>query len=277
LAAGLTSAPAARAVGRHHHVARQPVGVAGLLGHDVSWPQCPHGMPLPRPGAFLIIGLTNGTALRRNPCLRGQLAWGRRSGRPLAAYAVVNPPTRAELRRDQADPQHRCRGAGPSRLTCAFGNAGVSEALFTLRTLAATGWQTGLLWVDVELRTAQPWLTRLRSANRALLAAFDATVRAAGVEVGYYSTAYQWRVITGGWRPPAGSPEWYAIGTGGVGALRAACRHSFAGGPTVMTQAVWGRHDVDLVCPGSRSVVAAMSLYHASPPAPHADRVVLAR
>ena len=268
LSVGLAAAPAALAVRHQEHGTVASTGVAELVGDDVSWPQCPHGMPLPRPGAFLIIGLTNGTALHRNPCLPGQLGWGERSGRPLAAYAMVNPPTSAELHRDLRGPGHACTSHGSNRVVCAFANAGAAEAAFTLRTLAASGWQTRLVWADVEMRETQPWRAGQKRANRALLAGFDTTMRAAGVKVGYYSTAYQWQEITGGWRPPAGSPEWYAIGTGNVGALRAACRHSFAGGPTAITQAVWGLHDKDLVCPGAGSVVAAMRLHHPAPPAP---------
>ncbi|HVU72098.1 MAG TPA: hypothetical protein VHE83_03990 [Mycobacteriales bacterium] len=262
LALGLALGPALALTPAASAVDHRPVGA--LVGHDVSWPQCPHGMPLPRPGAFVIIGLTDGTALHRNPCLRTQLAWGVGSHRSLAAYTMVNPPTRAELARDQDGPLHTCTSRGSNRVVCAFGNAGAAEALDALRTLASTGWETDLLWADVELRSTQPWLSGQRRANRALLAAFDATLRKAGVRAGYYSTSFQWQRITGGWSPPAGSPEWYAIGTGGVPALRAGCTHSFAGGPTAITQSVWGQHDVDLVCPGGQSVVEAMSLHPAA-------------
>jgi hypothetical protein len=229
-----------------------------VTGRDVSWPQC-EGMPLPKgQHELVVVGLTNGTALHRNPCLREQLGWARSHARQVATYTMVNPPTKAELRADATGPAGDCAGrAARSALLCALRNAGYAEAASTLAILRAAGLHPRIVWVDVEPRSVQPW-SRDRTANAAVLSGLQAGLVAGGVTPGWYSTWWLWRQVAGTWRPLAGAPEWYAIGSGNGKALRAACAMSFAGGPTLLTQAVWGQHDVDFVCPAGRQELAAM-------------------
>ena len=45
-------------------------------GHDVSWPQCPGGLPMPPEDTeFVVVGLTRGLAFTENPCLDWQFQW----------------------------------------------------------------------------------------------------------------------------------------------------------------------------------------------------------
>ena len=83
----LSAAPTASALpsgtsqaGRSAQDAASPTVAPGVRGGDLSWPNCPKGMgvpgrrtqglPLPWATAkYWILGLTNGRAFTRNPCL----------------------------------------------------------------------------------------------------------------------------------------------------------------------------------------------------------------
>ncbi|WP_254678865.1 hypothetical protein [Arthrobacter sp. 24S4-2] len=66
-------------------------------GHDVSWPQCPGGLPMPPEDTeFVVVGLTNGLAFTENPCLDGQFQWVLDRGVRAQAYAMATYPTTAQ-------------------------------------------------------------------------------------------------------------------------------------------------------------------------------------
>ena len=91
-------------------VPEAPVVVApGVRGADLSWPNCPKGMgvpgrrtqglPLPWASAqFWIIGLTNGRAFTRNPCLARHVAVAGERGVAVAAYTMLSFPNARERR-----------------------------------------------------------------------------------------------------------------------------------------------------------------------------------
>ena len=120
-------------------------------------------------------------------------------------------------------------------------------------------------WLDVE--TANSWNGDGIANTADLQGALD-LLRSQGVaRVGLYSTAYQWRAITGGytatsaatyratWRPAftpryrlESAPLWIAT-AGDLAAAKAACSTSFTGAAAQMVQFVDGSGlDADYVC-----------------------------
>ncbi len=242
---------------------------AASVGHDVSFPQCA-GAALPATGTFGIVGLTGGRAFSANPCLAAQYRWA--AGRPSAPAVYVNTgnpaPTSsyywpASGGRDPA----LCRDSRSTRDPgCAYDYgwhaAGAALALAdrTDRTIRTRTW-----WLDVE--TANSWNGDAASNAADLQGAVD-LLRSKGVaRVGLYSTAYQWKVITGGytaatantyrtaWRaaftprfPLEQAPLWIAT-AGDLRAARAACGTSFTGAPALLAQFKDGSAlDADLAC-----------------------------
>ena len=215
-----------------------------VVGRDVSWPNCPKGLgipsrrtqgkPMPPPSArFVVIGLTNGPAFHPNPCLAAQVDYARSRHLWAAAYAVLTFPTRGQLR----------TYGGPRA-------AGRAQARQNVAAMRAVGLPAPVVWVDVEpVSPPAPWSPRVR-ANRAVLDGALAAYRRAGLRVGFYSTPSMWRGIVGRVRPAL--PEWRTAGPATRSAALARCgrRHSFQGGPAVLTQWYSPREDFDVLCPG---------------------------
>jgi hypothetical protein len=101
-------------------------------------------------------------------------------------------------------------------------------------------------WLDVE--TANSW-SGDTGANTSVIAGALAYLRGQQVDVGIYSTRYQWGLITGGAQIPS-VPNWVP---GARSAAEApgfcAAGRSFTGGPVVMTQFTTA-FDFDYLCPG---------------------------
>jgi hypothetical protein len=116
-------------------------------------------------------------------------------------------------------------------------------------------------WVDVE--TGARWATAKTpgwvSLNIAAVAGFVDGLRAAGVRpdhIGFYSTTYQWRRVTGldsstsrAYFSPL-HPDWVP-GATSLEQARLACTpaKSFSGGPVTLTQYESGGFDADYRCP----------------------------
>lgn len=226
-----------------------------VVGGDISWPNCPKGMGIPsRPtqgqpmpsvrADFVVIGLTNGPAFHPNPCLGAQVAWARTHHVWTSAYAVATYPTAAQYT--------RYAPAGPHTTRHAYGgywNTGYAQARFNIDNMLSAGLSTPMVWVDVEpVSRPAPWSHSVRH-NRAVVEGVIATYRAAGFEVGIYSTRTMWRGIVGDAR--YGLPEWRTAGQTSRTAATATCRHGqIQGGSAVLAQ-WWGpRRDFDTVCPG---------------------------
>jgi hypothetical protein len=134
----------------------KPRDLGPVLGADISWPQCPKGMgipekrsgglPLPVPEArFVVIGLTNGPGFVANPCVQDQLAWARSHHLLVSAYSVISGPTR--FTPDNAENSGPFDGS--SRLG-ALSNIGYQQARFNVGTLKRIGFETPIVWLDVE-------------------------------------------------------------------------------------------------------------------------------
>ena len=227
---------------------------AAVRGGDVSWPQCPVGMGiptrrslgLPMPGAraqFVVIGLTNGPAFTRNPCLASQVDWARQRALPTSAYAVATFPTARQLARHGTNGPY----AGVSRRS-QLRNVGHAQGRYNLRRLERVGLTVPHVWIDVEHYSVRPW-TRSRLDNRAVVRGIVRAYQDAGLSTGFYSTTLQWPSIVGAAR--WGLPEWHTAGPRSRAVALSRCDEpSFQGGPTVLAQWWTDTRDHDLVCPG---------------------------
>lgn len=245
----------------------------GAVGKDVSYPQC--GTTLPQSGAFGIVGVNGGRAFSTNPCLASQWAWA--SGRPNRPGVYVNTgnpaPTSsfywsASGRRDPALCVDNRSTTDPG---CAY-NYGWHAAEHALRTGRGVdrAMTRGTWWLDVEV--ANSWHGD-GAANAADLQGALDYLRSHGVRsVGIYSTAHQWKTITGGYSSATAAgykaswrkafrpryalesvPVWVATVEPTASAAERACGASFTGGPVTLVQFRDGSGlDADVVCRAAR-------------------------
>ena len=226
-----------------------------VLGADISWPQCPVGMGIPKKrskGApppiaearYVVLGLTNGPGFYPNPCLAAQVDDVRRLGRMAAAYSVVSYPEPQRLTRHADDGPYD----GDTRLG-ALANNGYAQAQFNLRTMRAAGLLTPVIWIDVEPVPDFAW-SGDKAANAVVVAGMARGYREAGFEIGVYSTTYLWDLVVGDLS--LGVPEWRAAGQTSREAALAQCspERTIQGGPAVLGQWVEIGRDMNVTCPG---------------------------
>jgi len=245
-----------------------PSAAVGATGHDVSAPQC--GRTLPEIGAFGIVGVNGGRAFSENPCFATEYEWAKR--RPAAPGVYINtgnPAPRSDFywpASGSRDPA-RCRDATSTRdpgCSYDYGWHAAAKAL-AVADRVDPGLRNRTWWLDVE--TANSW-NGDGTANAADLQGAVDLLRSKGVaRVGLYSTAYQWRTITGGYTASSAPtyraawrsaflpryrletlPLWIAT-TGDLAAAKAACSTTFTGAPAQLVQYVDGSGiDANYVC-----------------------------
>ncbi|MGH9164049.1 MAG: hypothetical protein ACRDZW_00860, partial [Acidimicrobiales bacterium] len=237
-----------------------PVGdqrLANRFGWDISWPQCGGRYPATGHG-YAIVGVTDGHAFSVNPCLQEQHRWSRRQGSLAGLYVNVNYPSRAVEPLLGLAMGDACSLDDLGCQLYQWGARGAAEAFAAADALGVT---TPHWWLDVE--TANRWSPDTAANSRIIQGAID-TMRARGVDVGIYSTPYQWGVIAGGFSP--GLPVWLA-GPNNLEEASATCAQgtSFGGGVTWMVQFPYGGFDGNLLCdPGVSTALGAFRL----PPRP---------
>lgn len=220
------------------------------LGHDVSWPQCPGGLPMPPTDtSFVVVGLTNGLAFTENPCLAWQYQWARDRGIRTQAYAMATFPTAAQYDTYGDD------GPWPATTRAdRLRNVGYAEARAALASLQRVGWRPERIWVDVEPRPAQPWptaTTTQRLENRYVISGLMQALADAGHRHGVYSSRSAWQDITGSW-PLPDVPVWSPAGRLDVAseASDLCVNPSFSGGTVHLAQWTDGTYDYDMTCLG---------------------------
>ena len=194
------------------------------IGYDVSFPQCSaHGAPYPSSPAFVIVGVNGGPVSADNPCLgpghgqTGQLAWaGASTGLPtqprMSFYVMASDPgPGAAGWPTRTTRPERCVGDWSHGCAYDYGYLRAVSSLRLARWVASIDrWNHvpaadplgAPWWVDVE--TGARWATATTpewaSLNIAAIAGWADGLRAGGVRldhIGFYSTIYQWRYLTG--------------------------------------------------------------------------------
>lgn len=225
-----------------------------LYGGDVSWPQCPKGMGIPkRPGKglpmplpeakYVVIGLTNGPGFTPNPCIETQLAWAKQRHLMVGAYSVLSYPSDRTLARQG--------GRGPfdgARFVGRLANVGYQQAIFNVRTMERVQLVSPFVWIDVEPYPVYPWSAD-RVANAHVVKGALRGYRDAGFQVGFYSIGGLWEQVVGDLR--FGLPEWRAAGVRSQASERCGDQWSFQGGKPVMTQWTDQIRDFNMTCPGN--------------------------
>ncbi len=219
---------------------------------DISWPQC--GAPYPPQPAYGIVGVNAGIVFSPNHCLASELAWAGGEGAGLYAN-TGNPGPRLSSHwpEGQITPMS-CDVSNPDTAACAYDygyNAAAdsyatAEAAFRSLPSPASPADSAW-WLDVE--TANSWRSdaSLNVANLEGAVYFLQSV-ARVASIGFYSTQYQWDLITGGTNAFAAYPSWLA---GSGNALEASVNcggPGFTGGGVALTQYQSGGYDVDLRC-----------------------------
>ena len=235
--------------------AAKPVKPASTRGFDISYPQC--GSPYPTNAAFAIVGVNGGRVYSPNPCLASQIAWG--GGTAAELYINTGNPGPALSSfwpHGQTFPRF-CDAANPDTADCAF-DYGWNAAKHSYETALAAYQQLGISaspaltvwWLDVE--TSNSWRADDLTLNVAALQGEVAYLRdVAGVtRLGFYSTTYQWGLITGGTKVFAEYPSWGA-GARNERAAKSLCQTtttSFTGGRLAMVQWIESGFDADIRC-----------------------------
>ena len=226
---------------------------ATLSGHDISWPQCSSaqggfGLPLPPTSSqFVVLGLTKGLPFTENPCLNSQLAWVRTNSKPAQAYTMAAFPTASQVASYQSSgPWSAATRAG------LLSNVGYAQATFAVETMARNSFRPGMVWIDVEPRTAQPWPTANAAEqleNRYVIEGLMRGLRDAGYSYGLYSFASGWASITGAWYLP-GVPVWATAGRLDypTEAQDRCVQPSFSGGRVYLSQWYDDVRDYDITC-----------------------------
>ncbi len=226
-----------------------PVGL-GVMGWDISWPQCPNSEVPSGQVAFAIVGVSDGRPYTENDCFLQQFSW-----------AVAN---------SQSTPQIYMNIAGlpdgwtsPScdttDLPCQAYYYGKGAAVYAVASAMKYDANAPMFWLDVE--TANHWSSDQFLNERAVKGAVE-YLQATGHTVGIYSTPRVWGLLMGSYMP--GLPVW----TAGADDLqvapdRCSAGYAFGGGPVIMVQYVSEHLDANYSCvmpswPGRRSQVLPM-------------------
>jgi hypothetical protein len=198
----------------------KPPTALELVGYDISYPQC--GKRLPTDHYFAIIGINGGNAATNNPCLAEQLEWANKaktgSNQP-RVQLYVNTANPGEVISDistwpkspydnngnlPANPYgSTCDGDNDEACSWLYGwNRSIyTEGIF-MSAAASKGYNTAtsayVWWLDVE--TMNTWQSGSNDAlvrNTAALEGFAKYYQSKQANVGLYSTAVQWSIITG--------------------------------------------------------------------------------
>jgi hypothetical protein len=254
--------------------AAAPSGSASLLaaatapGYDISWPQC--GGPYPVNPAFGIVGVNKGIVFSPNPCLGSEVTWaGATSAALYANTANPGPALSTHWPTGQTNPQV-CSAATPDTAACAYDygyNAAAdsyADAVSAFKALGLSASPAGSpWWLDIE--TSNSWRSDVTLNVAALSGAVDYLGSVVHVaSLGFYSTSYQWGVITGGTSAFSAYSSWVAGGADAAGARANCAGPGFTGGGVTLAQYPSGGFDADLRCSTATPVLTTITVSPAS-------------
>jgi len=213
-------------------------------GYDISWPQC--GASYPRSPGFGVVGVTHGLPWSQNSCLTSQYAWASAAPAAPAFYTNSANPGTQSVHWNVQSPRAACDGTA-GNLDCAY-NYGWNAAqdAYTYADAQTGAASVRSWWIDVE--TGNSWSSNTTSNTSVLHGMVDfLSSRAPGV--GFYSTSYQWGVITGSTATFAANGSWIA-GASSSKQASSWCSpsHTFTGGPVRLVQYPSGSYDADVAC-----------------------------
>lgn len=215
----------------------------GSITADVSFPQCKLGVPI-GVGGLAIIGVNGGKDFTHNPCAK-QLA---SRFQTYEIYANSDYPGRNVLNPYNQTHPLACLASSSSYGSCEAYNYGYAAGEMSVQYASAQGLKSNNWWLDVE--TSNSWDGTPSENNNSIIGEINGineTIRSEYSQVpsiGIYSTAYQYRLITGGQPNPVA--EWYATGEDSLPVAKEDCAMSFAGGKTIASQIVNNPIGVDL-------------------------------
>ncbi len=245
------------------------------LGNDISYPQCNGALPAGQ--AFGIVGVNGGIASSANPCLKKQLAWAAKSsdislGQPRVQLYLNtgNPgdqpaPTWPHDNKDpfgrwSANPYGQCHGNNSLACGWQYGWNQATKATRAFLPAAAKSAHVSpdphnyLWWLDVETKNSWQFdspdgLARNRASLEGVLALLRQDMH---LQVGVYSTSYQWHKITGDIPTTSNLTHldsWLAGANNAEDAReRCASPSLTAGGKVLMVQFVAGTFDYNYSC-----------------------------
>jgi hypothetical protein len=174
-------------------------------GYDVSYPQCSGSYP--ENALFAIVGVDGGIASNTNRCLGSELSWargtpGRRhpSQPPVSLYIDTGNPGAHHVatwpQGGTAPLYGACNGKLTNACSYLYGEQRAAHSYALVAASSAVEARTAAWWLDVEL--GESWAGTYE-LNVAALRGFVAGLSNAGATgpIGVYSTAAQWREITG--------------------------------------------------------------------------------
>ena len=230
-------------------------------GYVISYPQC--GAPFPNNALFGIVGVNAGIVYSPNPCLgtgggASELAWAEQYEPTAILYANTadpGPDLSSHWPTGQTTPQY-CDGSDSVACSYDYGwNAAADsyrdavDAYVSLGKLLPGATQTPYpneWWLDVE--TANSWESNTQN-NAASLQGEVAYLQAKGVAaVGFYATATDWQIVTGGTTVFSSSPSWHPGSTSRQGAQSYCGTEGVTGGPIKYSQYHAGGFDADIRC-----------------------------
>lgn len=246
--AAVMGGAAALAESAHPAVA---AGTFGVLGYDISWPQC--GVNGPAPSFDVaIVGVTGGHGFSGNPCLAGEFSWSQQATLPGDLYVNIDLPS-ATPSQGATGPAGTCAAGDVS---CFAYNYGFNNSRYAVSYANDQHVDAQVWWLDVETnnnwqttsatvgsyRTATPLTpgetaayTYNTNANARAVAGAIAGLSVSNKVVGVYSTDYQWNLIAGAYAPQV--PVWYATADTVANApLYCDQSNSFTGGPIWLVQ-----------------------------------------
>jgi hypothetical protein len=207
----------------------------GLVGSDVSYPQCGGTAAT---GSFAIVGVNGGRPFTNNSCLGAEYAAAPKSTAP---SLYINTGYAGAYRNNITAGCSALSGSvsGTSRQVQAWG-IGCSEAETSMSYATAQGaTSVAAWWLDVE--TANSWSSGNQSLNRYAIQGALTRLSRSGQPVGIYSTASMWTAITGGnFTPSSVAADWKAAG--------GSCSTPFTSSPVWLVQSTTSGFDSDLAC-----------------------------
>jgi len=250
-----------------------PTVVPNVTGNDISYPQC--GKVYPTGQDFGIVGVNGGIASTTNPCLSSQLSWANTSaglgalgkvqlyvntGNPGGLNTVTWPKNNIDpLGNTAPNPYGECDNSNSQSCAWQYGwNRAVDDVQNRFIPAAqASGLPTDPSfyhwWLDVE--TTNSWDSGSDDAykrNESDLEAMVAYLHSIGIQVGIYSTSYQWRQIVKNIPQESnlnGLNSWLP-GASDLSGAKANCALSSLtnSGKVTLTQYTTGEFDYDYSC-----------------------------